>query len=124
MDENGVGNRIGYYAEAGAIKTLNHLLQTPLLLMVAKTFDAKHIHDEKVNILENLRLLILIWTISIVYKEAAAQNIQNVNSETFAKITLTCATDDGKDTITLRTGKKLTKKYGQIKITQTSDKKM
>jgi glucose-6-phosphate 1-dehydrogenase len=38
--------------------------------------------------------------------------------ETFAKITLTCETERWKGIpITLRTGKKLPKKYGQIKIT-------
>ena len=125
-EELGVGNRIGYYAEAGAIKDMiqNHLLQTLALLLMEqpKTFDAKHIHDEKVNILENLQVAHsekhLLGQYRSYTKEAAAQNIQNVNSETFAKITLTCATGRWKGvTITLRTGKKLTKKYGQIKIT-------
>jgi glucose-6-phosphate 1-dehydrogenase len=118
-----VGDRIGYYDEAGAIKDMiqNHLLQTASLVLMdePKSLSPSHIHDEKVKILKNIKVLPfnnhLLGQYKSYKKEALKFGIKNSKTETFAKIVLNCKTKKWKNVdIILKTGKNLKRKTGLI----------
>ena len=124
VDESlGVGDRLGYYAEAGALKDMvqNHLLQmTALLLMEkpAKLTDATF-HDAKVRTLQHLQVASperhLLGQYKSYRDECKQANVPYTKIETFAHLVLTCTLPRWKNVpILLRTGKRLPKKYGQI----------
>ena len=126
VDEDmGVGDRIGFYNDTGAIKDMiqSHLLQILSLILMEEplSFDGEKIHDEKIKILKNLEILESKYHLLGQYEsyldEAKKVGLEGNNVETFARIVLNCKTKrwDGVELI-LRTGKKLKKKYGQIKI--------
>src|SRR3989344_1314965 len=124
-EELGVGDRIEFYNDAGAIKDMvqNHLLQILSLLLMEKPkkLTAENIHNEKVKILNNLELLPfdnhLLGQYRSYAKEAEKAGLNFKKIETFCKLVLNCRTKrwDGVKLI-LRTGKKLRRKYGQIII--------
>lgn len=126
VDEDlGVGDRLGYYHEAGAIKDMiqNHLLQVLSLVLMERPddLDAKHIHDEKVKMLSHLKVgnahESLLGQYQSYEEEAKKVNLQSSRTETFARIALHCNHPKWNGTkIILRTGKKLERKYGQIVI--------
>jgi len=126
VDEKlGVGNRLGFYNETGAIKDMiqSHLLQVLSLILMdkPKSTSADDVHNEKVKILKNIVPLAaknhLIGQYSSYKKEVEKYEIKKLRTETFANVILNCKTPewDGVKLI-LRTGKKLPKKYGQIVI--------
>lgn len=126
VDENvGVGNRINYYDEAGAIKDMmqNHMMQMlgRILMTKPEKLDYKSRHKEKLRVLENLELVLGEGNLLGQYKSYRAElkkaGLKNRNTETFARIILNCKTKqwDGVR-IVLRTGKKVGKKCGQIRI--------
>lgn len=119
VDESlGVGNRIEYYDDAGAIKDMiqNHLLQVLSLILMERPLklESKRIHDEKVRILKNIEVLEAGNHLIGQYKSYKAKGSR---TETFARIVLNCRTKqwDGVKLV-LRTGKRLKRKYGQIRI--------
>ncbi|MDP1694105.1 MAG: glucose-6-phosphate dehydrogenase [Candidatus Woesearchaeota archaeon] len=124
VDESlGVGNRLGYYAEAGVLKDMiqNHLLQmTALLLMEQpKTLTNGALHTAKVEVLTHLHVAPaeqhLLGQYQSYKEECIQAKIAYTNTATFAKLVLTCSLPRWKDIpIILRTGKKLPKKYGQL----------
>ncbi len=126
VDEDlGVGERIFYYNDAGALKDMiqSHLLQVLSLLLMEEpsSFEADKIHDEKVKVLKNLKILEskhhLLGQYDSYLEEAKKVGLEGDNVETFVKVVLNCKMKrwDGVNLI-LRTGKKLKKKYGQIRI--------
>ena len=124
VDESlGVGNRLGYYAEAGALKDMlqNHLLQMTALLLMERpsSLAVSAFHDAKVQALEHLHIASadqhLLGQYTSYRDECKQAKIPYTKTETFAKIVLTCTLPRWKGVpIILRTGKKLLKKYGQL----------
>lgn len=124
VDEDiGVGNRIGYYNEVGAIKDMiqNHLLQVLSLILMENPSElkAEKIHDEKINVLENLKVLSpenhLLGQYESYKKEVISKGIKESQTETFARIALESTSERWKGTkLILRTGKMLRRKFGQI----------
>lgn len=127
VDERlGVGNRINYYNEAGALKDMiqNHLLQVLSLVLMErpKSLSPKHIHDKKVEVLKSLRVLSsgrhLLGQYKNYLEEARDEGIKGNGVDTFARIVLNSKMRRWKGVeLILRTGKKLESKYGQVKIT-------
>lgn len=124
-EDLGVESRLEFYNEAGAIKDMiqSHLLQVLSLILMErpKSFEPDKVHDAKVNVLKNLELLNskehLLGQYESYSKELKAQSLQNKNTETFAKIALNCRMERWNNVkLILRTGKKLEKKFGQIRI--------
>ena len=124
VDESfGVGNRLDYYAEAGALKDMvqNHLLQMTALLLMEQpsTLTNGALHTAKVTVLEHLHVAPaeqhLLGQYHSYRDECSQANIPYTKTATFAKIVLTCTLPRWKNIpIILRTGKKLPKKYGQL----------
>lgn len=126
VDEDlGIGNRIEYYNDTGAINDMiqSHLLQVLSLLLMERptSLIPEKIHDEKVKILRNLKVLPakhhLLGQYESYVSEVKKVGLNVGRIETFARIELNCKTKrwDGVKLV-LRTGKKLKKKYGQIRI--------
>jgi len=126
VDEDfGVGERIFYYNDAGALKDMiqSHLLQALSLLLMEESlsFEVNKIHDEKVKVLKNIKILTadrcLLGQYEGYRKEQEKAGLKMNKIETFAKIELNCKTKrwDGVKLV-LRTGKKLKRKFGQIRI--------
>ena len=99
VDEDlGVGNRIGYYNDAGAIKDMiqSHLLQILSLLLMERPSNLEHseVHDEKVKILNNLEVMPaknhLLGQYKSYEKEARESVLPAKKIETFARIELNC----------------------------------
>lgn len=126
VDEDlGVGNRIEYYRDAGALKDMiqNHLLQilSLVLMEMPSKLDSENIHAKKIEILKNLELGNLSEFVLGQYQEykeeAEKAGVQFSKIETFAKVVLNCRLERWNGVkLILRTGKKLERKYGQIKI--------
>ena len=126
IDESlGVESRLEFYNEAGAIKDMiqSHLLQVLSLILMERpeSFEPDKIHDAKVKVLKNLKVSSskenLIGQYDSYSKELKSLGLQNKNTETFAKIILDCKMERWKGVkLILRTGKKLEKKFGFIKI--------
>jgi glucose-6-phosphate 1-dehydrogenase len=120
-----VGKRISFYESAGALKDMiqNHLLQVLSLFLMARPREmiADEIHDEKIGILKKLEILPakehLLGQYEGYKKEAGELGIKNSRTETFVKLVLNCKNKrwDGVKLI-LRTGKKLKRRYGQIRV--------
>ena len=124
-EDIGVGNRIGYYNEAGAIRDMiqNHLLQVLSLVLMEKpkNYSSKEIHKEKLKILNKLELGNLnefsLGQYNSFKKEAEKYGFKNSKSETYAKIILNCKNKRWNGTkLVLISGKKLPKRYGRIII--------
>ncbi len=124
-ENNEIGNRIDFYNKTGAIKDMiqSHLLQvlSLVLMNVKKNMNEEEIHGEKVNILKKIKLMkienSLLGQYESYKKELEEKNISNSNIETFAKIGLSCDNERWKGVkIFLRTGKKLNRKYFEIRI--------
>ncbi|MDO8508247.1 MAG: glucose-6-phosphate dehydrogenase [Nanoarchaeota archaeon] len=128
VDEDlGVGERIGFYNDTGAIKDMvqSHLLQvlSILLMEMPSRLETEKIHDEKVKILKKLEVLKaenhLLGQYRSYNEEREKAGIVNLHreTETFCKLVLNCKTKRWNGVrLILRTGKKLNRKYGQIKI--------
>jgi glucose-6-phosphate 1-dehydrogenase len=132
VDENsGVGNRLEYYNETGAVKDMiqNHLLQVLSLVLMDKPseFSSKKICEEKVKVLKSLKVLNhenhVLGQYKSYNKEVKDAKLENNKTETFAKIVLESSMKKWKGVkLILKTGKKLDKKKGQIKINFKSEK--
>ncbi len=126
IDETlGVGNRLSYYNDFGAIKDMiqNHLLQLLALLLMDKPKEliSEKIHDEKVKILKEISFSNVENSLLGQYKsykeELKERKLKRKKTETFAKIELNCNNEKYKGVkIFLRTGKKLPHRYGKIII--------
>ena len=126
IDEDiGVGNRLAYYATAGAIKDMvqNHLLQiVSLMLMDAPdNLDEKSIKNEKIKVLKSIGIHsskdIVIGQYEGYVEEAKSTGITETNAETFVELNLSCNNRRWHGTpIILRTGKRLIKKRSCIEI--------
>jgi len=126
VDEKiGVGNRIQYYNEAGAVKDMfqSHLLEVLALLLMEKPkkLNAEGIDLEKMRVLKKIQVLHpnhhLLGQYSSYKKELASAKLKDKKTETFAKISLNCGTKRWNGVkIKLRTGKKLRNKVGKILI--------
>tara|TARA_Y100000310_G_scaffold324714_1_gene386956 strand:- start:442 stop:1728 length:1287 start_codon:yes stop_codon:yes gene_type:complete len=119
VDESlGVGNRIEYYDDFGAVKDMiqNHLLQLLALLMMdkPKKMESKYIHDEKVKILKRISFSDVGNSLMGQYKGYASELGRKSKTETFARISLSCSGKCKGVKIFLRTGKRLPKRYGRI----------
>ncbi len=126
VDEDfGVGERIFYYNDTGAMKDMvqSHLLQILALILMEEpeSLINEKIHDEKIKVLKNLEVLDSKYNLFGQYEsyvdEAKKAGAVGKKTETFAKIVLNCKMKrwDGVNLV-LRTGKKLRRKYGQIRI--------
>ena len=122
----GVGNRLGYYNWAGAVKDMiqSHLLQMLSLTLMEKPKDLtpKSIQKEKVSILKRLEVLNSKFGRYKSYnKEIKKAGLKEMETETFVQAVLNCKTKrwNGVDLI-LRSGKKLDKKLGNIIINMKS----
>ena len=101
----------------------NHLLQIlSLVLMEYKPrMTQRQIHNEKVRVLKKIKPLPakyhLLGQYSSYKKELKEAGLKNKGTETFAKIVLNCENKkwDGVSLI-LKTGKRLKRKCGQIRI--------
>jgi len=126
IDENfGVGKRMEFYNETGAIKDMiqSHHLQVLSMVLMSRpnSFSPEKIHDEKVKVLKKIVPLSprnhLIGQYRSYSGEAKKYGIKKSRTETFAKVALNCKTPEWDGVkIYLRTGKKLKKKFGQIRI--------
>lgn len=122
----GVGNRLGYYDNAGAVKDMiqSHLLQVLSLVLMdkPKTFSDHDIHDAKVKVLRKLKLRgashhsIGQYT-SYATELANAGMNANSKTETYARLSFFCDTPRWRGTrLYLQTGKKLHKKSSKVLI--------
>src|SRR3989338_799425 len=126
VDEDiGLDKRILSYDEMGAIKDMvqNHMLQVLALLLMEEPeeWSADAIHDKKVEILKNLEVMSpknnLLGQYSSYVQELSKYGLKPSKTETFAKLSLNCNMPRWNGVqLFLRTGKKLERKYGQIKI--------
>ena len=126
IDETlGVGNRLGYYNDFGAIKDMvqNHLLQVLALLLMDKPKElvSQNIHDEKIKILKEISFSNVEDSLLGQYKSYKSElkegKLKRKRTETFAKIALNCNSEKYKGVkIILRTGKRLPHRYGRIVI--------
>ncbi|MEI6731468.1 MAG: glucose-6-phosphate dehydrogenase [archaeon] len=125
-EELGVGERLGYYHESGAIRDMiqSHLLQIVSIILM----DKGDIHDEKKKVMDSLELMPmdhqLIGQYSSYGSELKSKSLEYGKTETFAKIVLNCKNKrwDGVP-IVIRTGKKVKKKKGQVIISFKSSEK-
>ena len=124
-EELGVGNRLEYYHEAGALKDMiqSHLLQVLSLLLMERpeSLAPENIHDKKIIVLKHIEVLSpkehLLGQYKSYDKEVKEAGFKPRNIETFAKIVLNCTMERWNGVkIILKTGKKLKKKFGQIRI--------
>jgi glucose-6-phosphate 1-dehydrogenase len=120
----GVEKRLGYYNGSGAVKDMiqSHLLQvlSMVLMDVPRDISMKSIEKEKVKILKKLEVVKkgnLFGRYRSYKKELKSAGLEDNGVETFASVVLNCKSKkwDGVPLI-LRTGKKLKKKFGEIKI--------
>lgn len=134
VDEDlGVGNRLGYYNDAGAVKDMiqSHLLQMLALTLmnVPDKITPKNIHKEKIKILKNLRFVDreknLFGQYSSYGKELKKASFKDKGTETFARVFLECKTANWRGVkLILRTGKKLRRKHGEVMIKFRKDNMM
>lgn len=122
-DENlGVGERLEYYNDSGALKDMvqNHLLQV-LSLVLMKDVNVNNIHEKKVEMLSKLKVVNskenLLGQYASYTKELHKKMLTDSKRETFARIILECNDENWKGVkIVLRTGKMLDKKEAYVKI--------
>lgn len=121
----GVGERLSYYHEAGALKDMvqNHLLQvlSLVLLDMPERENATNIHTAKDMVLVALRVDIENCRIG-QYKsygaEAHRAGLQKRKTETFARVQLSCALERWRGVqIVVETGKKLAERHAFVRIT-------
>lgn len=123
-EEVGVGQRIAYYDETGALKDMvqNHLLQLASFILMEPpiSLDYHEVHNNKVKAIKSLFLKktedVLLGQYE-GYIEEAARIRPGSNTETFVKLTLFSKLKKWKDVpIVIRTGKKLANKNAEIII--------
>ena len=124
-EDLGVRDRIEYYNESGAIKDMiqNHLLQVLSLVLMEKpsSLTDEQIQKKKLEALQSLSVLSPENNLLGQYESYASElnkaNLEDKKTETFANIVLESKLKRWSGTkLILRTGKKLEKKYSQIKI--------
>lgn len=125
FESNGVGSRIQFYDQTGALNDLvqNHLLQILALLAMdaPKDLDPKSIRDNKVKVLKALKSFNKKSLAGNVargqYLEYATELGKNSETETFVAVRAKIQTPRWKGVpFILRTGKRLSKKNTQIQI--------
>lgn len=121
----GVGNRLEYYNEAGTVKDMmqSHLLQmlSLLLMEMPSELSADAIHDAKVKVLKKIQIADAKEHLLGQYKsyldELKEKGLVDKKTETFASVVLNCANERWNGVkIVLKSGKKMAKKFGQIKV--------
>ncbi|MCC7574539.1 glucose-6-phosphate dehydrogenase [Candidatus Woesearchaeota archaeon] len=121
-EELGVGNRLGYYDDSGAIKDMvqNHLLQTLSLILMEppKSLDENDFKKSKIEAIQKL-----FFKEEIITGQYAGyqEEVKNINpeskTETFVELKLHSKTKRWKGTeMILRTGKMLKEKKAYIEI--------
>jgi glucose-6-phosphate 1-dehydrogenase len=125
VDESlGVGNRLGYYNDAGALRDMiqNHLLQVLSLVMIA----GDKVHEDKVKMLKSLKVLSGNFGQYRGFEEERNKAIlPDKKTETFARLELKSESKRWEDTLfILRTGKKLAKKEGKVVVSLRSGEKI
>ncbi|MDO8563847.1 MAG: hypothetical protein Q7R87_02475 [Nanoarchaeota archaeon] len=121
-EDLGVGERLEYYNESGALKDMvqNHLLQL-LSIVLADFKNNEEIHNKKVEALSKLKVVNskenLLGQYNSYAKEINVKMLKDVKRETFVNIILECKNEKWKGVkLILRTGKMLGKKESYIKI--------
>lgn len=121
-EDLGVGERLEYYNESGALKDMvqNHLLQL-LSITLAIFENNEEIHNKKVEVLKKIRVVNskdnLLGQYFSYCKELNKKELRDVRRETFVNIVLECNDSNWKGVkLVLRTGKMLGKKESYIKI--------
>ena len=120
-EDQGVGSRLEYYNDFGAVKDMiqSHLLQLLALLLMdrPKKIESRYIHDEKVKTLKKISFDDVKNSLLGQYKSYGKELGKKSKTETFAKISLNCSDKKYKGVkIFLRTGKKLPRRYAKIVI--------
>ena len=120
-EDLGVGERLGYYNDSGAIKDMiqNHLVQVLSLVMMDR--PEKSFHEKKISVLRSLSFDTskpnVIGQYESYMKEAKAKGIPVSKTETFARLFFKSSSERWVGTeFILQTGKKLDKKEGKIII--------
>lgn len=124
-EEIGVGNRLGYYDSAGAVKDMiqSHLLQVASLILMERpdSMFSEDIHNKKFEALKNLKVMPAGDHVLGQY-EGYGEELKNLNmseskTETFARLKLRSSAQRWAGTdIFLETGKNLDKKESKIVI--------
>ncbi len=120
----GVGERIAYYQESGALKDMvqSHLLQLiALVLSEPATWTASALHRERVRVLQSLRVEQpgehLLGQYRSYGAEAVKHQVARTSTETYARIRLQSMLPSWSGVpLTLQTGKKMPKKRTEITI--------
>jgi len=122
-EDIGVGDRLGYYDEAGAIRDMvqNHLMQMAAFILMdsPQSTDAKDIHDAKTLAIEQLEFTseIIIGQYEGYKKELEEAKREHSDTETFVELKLYSKSPRWKGTeILLRTGKNLKDKHAKIEL--------
>ncbi len=124
-DENiGVGERIAYYNESGALKDMvqSHLLQLAALVIgEPATWSAEAIHRAKLKVLSSLNPVSgekqLLGQYQSYASEAGSHHLSGSTVETYARIILQSSLPSWNGVpIILRTGKNLPEKKTEIRI--------
>jgi glucose-6-phosphate 1-dehydrogenase len=121
-EDVGVGDRIGYYDSAGAVKDMiqNHLMQMAafILMDAPKSTAPEHIHEEKTAAIGHLRhTSIALGQYEGYLDELPASKLKTSRTETFADIQLESTSKRWKGAkISLRTGKMLHERRAKIEI--------
>lgn len=121
-EDMGVGNRLGYYDGAGAVKDMiqSHLLQVAALILMnpPESIFSSDVHDKKVEVLRDLHIAETGHTLGQYegYKEELKEaDLPESETETFASLSLYSNSPEWQGVpIYLRTGKALDRKKGKI----------
>ncbi len=125
-EELGVGERLGYYHEVGALKDIvqNHMLQilSLILLELPESLLSESIHTAKLAALKELYLLPpseqMLGQYESYKDEVEEAGLDARKTETFVKLQLASSSPRWQGSkFILRTGKKLKEKRGKIEIT-------
>ena len=127
-EDIGVGDRLGYYNDAGAIRDMvqNHLMQMAAFILMdsPKSTDAKDMHEAKAAAIEQLefRSEIITGQYEGYKEELKAAKKEHSDTETFVELKLYSKSLRWKDTeIILRTGKNLKDKHAKIELIYRKD---
>jgi len=122
-EDGGVGERLGYYDNAGAIRDMiqNHLMQMAsfILMYAPASIDASHIHAAKVSAINHLRFdkEIIIGQYEGYHDELRSIGKEPSNTETFVELILHSTMQRWKNTaIILNTGKHLDRRHATIEL--------
>jgi len=122
-EDIGVGDRLGYYNDAGAIRDMvqNHLMQMASFILMdePQSTEAEDIHEAKVAAIKQLEFNseIIIGQYEDYEEELKAAKKEHSNTETFVELKLHSKAPRWKDTeLILRTGKHLKNKHAKIEL--------